>query len=619
MSDTQLPSKTPLSDVTAWLAAIVASSDDAILGKALDGAITSWNPAAERLYGYTSDEVLGRPVALLVPPERGDEVPVIIARIARGEHVDHFETVRVRKDGSRVDVSLTLSPIRDASGAIVGISTIARDISAQMREVERRLEEAQERFDRAFHASPVAMTLTTLAEFRFLDVNERCCHLTGYGREEFLGRRVQDMRLWLAPGVGGQFAAALVSNGRIGEAEVQIVTKAGEVRDMLVSVELIGLDKHQCALATIQDITDRKRADEKLRSREQQYRLVTEHVRDVILTIDEQGCIVFANESTERLLGYDPAEMLGKNITELIPLLLKDRHAASFGRYVLTNEKHVTWDALQVPVLRKDGREIPAEISFGELVLEGRRVFTGVIRDVTERQATEKFRNEVLDVISHELRTPVTVIQGYAELMGSGALKPDSRAWHDARAKIERSSKHLGFLLTSLVELSKLREGGRSADPTRLKTIDLFTEAATAMDARRPGPSRVVTAEVAPGAEEVLADRRTLLIALVEFLDNAAKYSPQDAPIFIRASLLDHEVLIEIEDRGQGIPEHIRKDIFKPFVQADSSSVRKTGGVGLGLAVAHGLVKAQGGRVEIKSEVGKGTTVRIVLPREPAV
>jgi PAS domain S-box-containing protein len=122
----------------AWLAAIVESSDDAIVSKTLDGIITSWNPAAEKLFGYSSEEIVGRPIAALAPLDRENEMPAILERIRRGEKVDHFETVRRRKDGSLVDVSLTVSPIHDEKGRIVGASKIARDITARKQAEEHQ-------------------------------------------------------------------------------------------------------------------------------------------------------------------------------------------------------------------------------------------------------------------------------------------------------------------------------------------------------------------------------------------------------------------------------------------------------------------------------------------------
>ena len=125
-------------DYARRLTSIVEFSDDAIVSKDLNGTIVSWNAGAERLFGYTAAEVIGRPVTILIPPERLDEEPGILARISRGEHIDHYETIRRRKDGSPVEISLTVSPVKDASGRIVGASKIARDISERRRAQEQQ-------------------------------------------------------------------------------------------------------------------------------------------------------------------------------------------------------------------------------------------------------------------------------------------------------------------------------------------------------------------------------------------------------------------------------------------------------------------------------------------------
>ena len=131
----------------AYLASIVECSDDAIYGKTLDGTILSWNRGAERIYGYSAAEMVGRPVSVLVPPNKPDEVPAILEKVRRGERVSHFETTRVRKDGEVIDLSLNVSPIRDASGQIVGASTTARDITEQKRMREALAERAKEILD----------------------------------------------------------------------------------------------------------------------------------------------------------------------------------------------------------------------------------------------------------------------------------------------------------------------------------------------------------------------------------------------------------------------------------------------------------------------------------------
>src|SRR2546428_42971 len=133
------PADAPARWSPEYLAAIVDSSDDAIIGKPLDGTIVSWNPGAERPYGYTPDEAIGRPISIIVPAEPPDELPQILDRLRRGERIEHYRTTRVTKDGERITVSVTISPVRDASGTIIGASAIARDVGEHERAVEEAL------------------------------------------------------------------------------------------------------------------------------------------------------------------------------------------------------------------------------------------------------------------------------------------------------------------------------------------------------------------------------------------------------------------------------------------------------------------------------------------------
>jgi len=153
----------PGHDAAAFLAAIVESSDDAIVSKSLDGIITTWNLSAERLFGYTATEVVGRPITILIPEDRLDEEPAIIARIKAAERVDHFETVRRRKDGTLIDISLTISPIRGSDGKIVGASKIARDISERKRVIEQQGMLLREMHHRVKNLFAITSSIITLA------------------------------------------------------------------------------------------------------------------------------------------------------------------------------------------------------------------------------------------------------------------------------------------------------------------------------------------------------------------------------------------------------------------------------------------------------------------------
>lgn len=166
-----------------WLGAIVDSSDDAIIGKDLNGIVMSWNKAAERLFGYTAEEAVGQPITILIPPDRPNEEPNILARLRRGERVDHFETVRRHKDGTLLDISLTISPVKNAQGTIIGASKIARDISERKR-AEAALVASEARFRQLADAMP--QIVWTARSDGYLDYyNERWYEFTEFSRDTF--------------------------------------------------------------------------------------------------------------------------------------------------------------------------------------------------------------------------------------------------------------------------------------------------------------------------------------------------------------------------------------------------------------------------------------------------
>lgn len=168
-------------EVQNRLAAIVESSDDAIVSKGLDGIITSWNKAAERMFGYTANEVIGQHIMLIVPPDRTDEEKNILARIGRGERIDHFQTVRRRKDGALLDVSVTISPVRDSTGRVIGASKVARDITAQKR-IEQALHESRQLYQMVTDASPVMI---------WMSGQHKLCYYFNKGWLDFVGRTLE--------------------------------------------------------------------------------------------------------------------------------------------------------------------------------------------------------------------------------------------------------------------------------------------------------------------------------------------------------------------------------------------------------------------------------------------
>ena len=240
----------------ARLAAIVESSDDAIMGRTLDGIIQSWNAGAERLYGYSAEEAKGRPVSILLPPDRLDEEPSILKRIDKGESVDHFETVRARKDGRLVPVALTVSPLRDVTGKVVGMSSIARDITAQKQASQ---------YARSLLEASLDPLVTISPDGKITDVNEATFKVTGVAREKLVGTDFSNY--FTEPEKAREGYKQVFAKGMVTDYPLTVRHVDGRLTDVLYNASVYRDPRGNVlgVFAAARDITARKRAEIEIR------------------------------------------------------------------------------------------------------------------------------------------------------------------------------------------------------------------------------------------------------------------------------------------------------------------------------------------------------------------
>jgi PAS domain S-box-containing protein len=252
-----VPSRTA-DGASYWLSAIIDSAEDAIIGKTLDGVITSWNKAAERIFGYTAEEIIGKPISMLIPTDHTDEEPSILASLRRGERIEHYETVRVRKDGSLVDISLTVSPVRGPDGQIIGASKIARDITERKR-AEEALRQREEELTDFIENSVVGLHWVG-SDGTILWANQAELDLLGYTREEYVGRNISEVHA--DPHVIKDILARLTRDEALHSYEARLRCKDGSIRHVLISSNVRRQDgKFVHTRCFTRDITERRRAD----------------------------------------------------------------------------------------------------------------------------------------------------------------------------------------------------------------------------------------------------------------------------------------------------------------------------------------------------------------------
>ena len=369
------------------LASIVEFSEDAILGKNTDGKITSWNRAAEKMYGYTRDEVVGRDLSFLVPSDRQAEIPAIMERILSGQPIENLETKRVTKAGSVLDVSMSISPIKDATGQVTGASAIARDITFR-----KRAEEQLKLQSAALEAAANAIVITDY-EGTIVWVNRAFTTMTGYSKEEVLGKNLRMLKsgeqpesyyakLWSTISSGKVWKGEIVNRRKDGTAYTEEMTITPVTRD-------VGNPANRYFIAIKQDITERKRSEEMLQNSENKYRVLFEDSADANWLMDEKG-FLDCNTAALQMFGYSagdrmlhPADISPANQPDGTPsrTAAEQKIAAAF----LNGKERFEWLHQ-----RKNGTVFPTEVCLTALTLSGRPTLLATVRDITERKQAEE-------------------------------------------------------------------------------------------------------------------------------------------------------------------------------------------------------------------------------------
>ena len=362
------------------LATIVESSDDAIIGTTLEGVITSWNGGAERLYGSAAAEVLGQPVSILVPPDRSEELAQILARLRRGERVELFESVRVRKDGNLVDVSLSMFPLTGLRGDVIGAASIARDITECKRN-EEDLALFKHSIDVHYDGAYWADT-----DNRFIYFNNAGCRALGCEREELIGKTILDISPEASPEGLKHIWESLRNQGFFSKESVHRRKDGSEfpVELLITYVQFAGKE-FACGFA--RDITERKRAEARVRESEEKFRkaFMTGAGAFYISTLNE-GVLLEVNDCFQEIYGYGREEFIGK--TSLQVGLWADPADRVRMASEVKSKGYVR--SMETRGRRKGGEIFPLLVSANLLRESGEQFILGVIQDITERKRAEE-------------------------------------------------------------------------------------------------------------------------------------------------------------------------------------------------------------------------------------
>ena len=730
----------------ALLASIVQSSDDAIISKTLDGTITSWNIAAERLFGYKADEMIGKQITLLLPPDRLEEEVTILKKLRKGERVDHFVTQRITKDRTILDISLTISPVLNSKGQVIGASKIARDITQQKR-AEKLVQESEERLRMAIESThlgtwefyPLSGKLVWSDTCRkiydvpsHIEVNFDFFseHIHPEDREYAL----TEIEKAMDPAGKGNYDL-IYRIIRFGDRKFRWIRAKGRVF-------FNNKDKPERFIGTVLDVTDEKNRELMLQDSMELFEVMANNVPamiwmsgtdkfrdyfnqtwldftgrrleqeqndgwlDIVYPDDRPRCIENYNRAFDEQLGfyieyrirrhdgeyrwiadnsaprYNPeGEFVGfisacididdqkrfrEKITESELMLQTISNASPVGLWMTDNEAQntfvnetwINWTGIPFEeqlgtgwlqnLLEEDKAAAPARFTEamskkekfsaefrlrkadGEIawcLTEGYPYYdlngdfagyAGSVTDITEIKQMERRKDDFIQMASHELKTPITSIKGYVQLLMSVVKEIDNRHFHGAYPilgtsllTIDKQVTKLTRLVSELLDLTRMESGKLEMYKTHFSPGDMVSELVE--EFRQTNPRHHIILYTESNAL-VYGDRDRLGQVIVNLFTNAIKYSPGAENIEVYVKSDENECVISVRDYGIGIDKKDQEKIFDRFYRVEGKSEQTYPGFGIGLFIASEIIQRHNGSINVESEKGKGSLFKVSIP-----
>jgi PAS domain S-box-containing protein len=656
-------------ELSLRLATIVENSEDAIISQDLTGIVTSWNPAAERMYGYGAVEAKGQFIGLIIPPGREREEADVVRRVRNGDRVPAFDTVRRHKDGRAIDVALTVSPIRDREGRIAGASKMARDISQRKRAEERDrflvdlddavrpLTDAEEvtftaakalgqhlGVNRCAYATVEededSFVLTgnytdgvhsIIGRYTFRQFGEECLRLMRAGKPYVVSDAGCDPRISAADRRSYELTAIravvcvpILKQGRFVAA--MAVHAVGRRNWHANEVELVERVAGRCW-----ESIERARLTKELKESEHLFRVLANSIPNLTWMARPDGWIYWYNEQWYAYTGTTPADMEGWGWERVHDPTVLPAVKERWGQAIISGQPF----EMVFPLRGADGqfrrfltRVNPVRDSRGDVVqwfgtntdVEDERRATeanAVLRE-RERHAREqaelanRAKDEFLAMLGHELRNPLSPILTALQLMrlrgGDGSERE--------RTVIERQVNHLTRLVDDLLDVSRIASGRVEL---KEEVVEMAAIVAKAIEMASPlleQRAHSLVVDVPRHGLAVLGDATRLSQVVSNLVTNAAKYTPAGGEITIGAASDGESVVLRIKDTGIGMAPDVLPRVFDLFVQERQAIDRSLGGLGLGLTIVRSLVERHKGSVTAHSDgVGRGSEFTVRLPK----
>jgi len=634
------------------LADIIQATNDAIASTTIDGTIQTWNNAAIEMYGYSPEEIIGKNIKVLLTEEQSVAFLRIMSGLLKGDKIKHFKTVHLHKNGTLINVSLTVSPLYDEEHQISGISAISRDITEEVK-LESELQAIYDAAEVGIVACDAEGIITYFNKSaremhgvlqRKLPANYWASYYNIYDATGTRLLQKEEIPLYIALKEGmvrnaemmimpaNQKPHLVVANGQ------SITTTTGEVFGAVVVLHDITeqkladeeIRKKNQALESInktlnKEISKRKEIEAKLekineeleqrvrrRTRElslseKRFRTLGDAIPQIVWTANAEGRIDYLNERFTDYTGLPTKAIYAYRFSQLIhPDDFKSTYI-SWRKAMQTGEMY----NIEYRMRRHDGtfhwflvQALPLKDDNNKIVK-----WFGTNTDIDEQKKLGEKKDEFIGIASHELKTPLTSIKAYMQLLERSIPENNS-----ARNYVLKANTHvdkLNTLISELLDVSKIQAGKLQFSMSHFDFVKLVNESVESV--QHSSNTHKIVKEINVSNPIVYGDKLRLEQVFINFLTNAIKYSPDANKVIVKAYEKKTNIEVAVTDFGIGIPKDKQDKLFDRFYRVEDNT-HKFSGLGIGLYIASEIVKRHQGKVWVKSEEGKGSTFYFCLP-----
>lgn len=453
-------------------------------------------------------------------------------------------------------------------------------------------------------------------------VNDRAAQLSGYTREELTGQSLH--RLFV--GAGAELILKKVAaDHAIRSDERTFLTQENREIPVEFSASVMFDDDRQIRgiVCLVHDITDRKRIERLIHEAEAHKAVIVDSAMDCIISINHEGRITEFNPAAERVFGFSRKEVIGREMADaIIPPPLREGHRRGMARYLATGEGPVLNKRLELTALRCDGSEFPVELSIVRIPAQGPPVFTGYLRDITERKHSEEeikkvmqMKDEFVSTVSHELRTPLAISKEGLSLLRRGKAGEMTSQQKEIVEMAASNIDRLAFLIDDILDVSKIEAGKMPLYRESVDAAELVQENCRGWALRVKAKEINFCLDVPPKSIILDIDKMRFMQILSNLISNAFKFTPEKGKITVTVEEEEAGVKFSVIDTGVGIPQEDLPRLFEKFYQGERTYGPGMYGTGLGLNIVKSLVELHGGRISVVSEPGKGSTFSFIVPK----